>query len=632
MRSPLRPIHRWGARAFRPSGRVVAVRPRATGSARGPSFLRVGAWCVTRWGLDDGRERAAFRVERAGGRAMTFDRDETTVWVDTRDGDVEAWDVATGALVARYEGDPHRVNAVHLTDDGALLRAAYGHHACVSWDRDGGRRAAFVVPSIVGFARDSALVASYLPGAKLRVWNARDGSVLGEVTAYGGMYPLHYCALLPGGTQALIVYGNGACALVDWARGEARPIAAGLKNAGGGFSVSADGATAATCENLGALALWDVASGERLATHALPFDAMDGGAAFDDALSTLVAFDGRSVVHAFDVRRGLARSATAEPRGRVRSFVFAPDGRRFAAVHDDAVTQVHDLDAPSASRLLRHERPVFCAAWSPDGRVLVTGSHDGLHAWDATTCAELAPIERGGAVCAARFEDDGPGLVLAGWRGDGKKHSTAVWRRALDAGEPSWCWRVDPLSVGHTLDWASIAARGEDRVVVLDCRGGTHTLDARTGALRAETRPLSWLEAAVRFACDAGRTAVFGIAYPTRGQSPDPSLRAVDTESGAEGRTLYFPGWPMPFAALSRDEALVAAAGRNPGWHGDWSDPGEVQVCRWPSGERVGSLNLLVEDDLPSSLAFSPDGALLLVGTERGVTLTFSLRDLEPPA
>jgi hypothetical protein len=73
-------------------------------------------------------------------------------------------------------------------------------------------------------------------------------------------------------------------------------------------------------------------------------------------------------------------------------------------------------------------------------------------------------------------------------------------------------------------------------------------------------------------------------------------------------------------------------AGRNPGWHGDWSDPGEVQLLRWPSGELVGALNLLAEDDLPSCLAFSPDGALVLVGTERGVTLTFSVRDLETPA
>jgi hypothetical protein len=39
----------------------------------------------------------------------------------------------------------------------------------------------------------------------------------------------------------------------------------------------------------------------------------------------------------------------------------------------------------------------------------------------------------------------------------------------------------------------------------------------------------------------------------------------------------------------------------------------------WPSGAVTGRLSLALEDDVPSSATFSPDGRLLAVGTARGV-------------
>ncbi|HSP18056.1 MAG TPA: hypothetical protein VLQ79_00975, partial [Myxococcaceae bacterium] len=49
------------------------------------------------------------------------------------------------------------------------------------------------------------------------------------------------------------------------------------------------------------------------------------------------------------------------------------------------------------------------------------------------------------------------------------------------------------------------------------------------------------------------------------------------------------------------------------------ADGAELRLRAWPSGSVAGRLTLALEDDVPTSTTFSPDGRLLAVGTARGV-------------
>src|SRR5205807_33988 len=63
---------------------------------------------------------------------------------------------------------------------------------------------------------------------------------------------------------------------------------------------------------------------------------------------------------------------------------------------------------------LQHDGSVFSMAFSPDGKVLLTGCWDGTAClWDVATGHRLRALEHAKAVCAVAFSPDGK-TVLTG--------------------------------------------------------------------------------------------------------------------------------------------------------------------------------------------------------------------------
>ena len=77
----------------------------------------------------------------------------------------------------------------------------------------------------------------------------------------------------------------------------------------------------------------------------------------------------------------------------VRSAAFSPDGKRIVTASVDRTARIWDAATAKEIAVLRHDAPAYSAAFSPDGKRIVTASEDKTaRIWDAATAEEIAVL------------------------------------------------------------------------------------------------------------------------------------------------------------------------------------------------------------------------------------------------
>lgn len=178
---------------------------------------------------------------------------------------------------------------------------------------------------------------------------------------------------------------------------------------------SPDGRFALTADHQ-TMVLWSTESGKPLTFWTAPNEvhSLDLSASGNYALLGLGDF---SVV-LFDVKRGgIERSFYHE--NRVRSVALSDDGRLAVSGSDDQTAKLWDLQAGKALFTWQHDAEVLTVAISPrGGRALTVAKYDKAVVWDTATgkpVGELplssTAIKRGQAFVSAAFSADGRQLL-----------------------------------------------------------------------------------------------------------------------------------------------------------------------------------------------------------------------------
>lgn len=352
---------------------------------------------------------------------------------------------------------------------------------------------------------------------------------------------------------------------------------------------SPNGEVIASSSSDGTVKLWHAKSGKQLRT----FHKGYGGAsalAFSPS-ENILASASYNEIRLWNTETGLEIKSLSPSDGVVNlkySLAFSPDGKIIASAENvPAEIKLWSVETGEVIKVLTgHKSPVKSVAFSPDGRTLVSGSHDRtLKLWDIHSGQEILSLRHIKQVETVAFSPNGK--VLASGGEDSK---IRLW--SLENGK-----EVRTLS-GHTGIVWSVAFSPNGQMLV---SGGADKLlklwDIETGRTLKTIKSHPDLVESVGFLL-GGKTLASG--------GRDSAINTWSAETGEKIRSFEGKAWDISSVAFSPDGQMLALASA------------DKSIKLWDIVTRQPMLSFQARkyeaDYPPVSMAFSPDSKTVASG------------------
>lgn len=352
-------------------------------------------------------------------------------------GFVRLWDGRSGKLIAVIKGHEDAVVGVDFGPHGRLFVTASHDGTARLWDARTGARVGVLkghqqrVLSAV-FSPDGQRILTTSDDATARLWNVKSGT---QTTVLAGHSSgVTGAAFSPDGARLATGSRDHTVRLWDGVDGAKIAVLRGHTGWVNALVFGPDGKRLASASGDYTARLWTARTGASLAKL---------GGHGNEVASVAFSGDGRRLLTA----SGDGTARLWETRGPVSAFGSAgsvkvlvqshsSDRKRRVRISDDRLT-MRILDAANdaviavIAVLKSHQAPIAAAAFSADGRRVVSASADGTaRLWDAATGAEIGRIEgAAGALARAGFSPDGRHVVIVS-----KSGHQQTWRIFADLG------------------------------------------------------------------------------------------------------------------------------------------------------------------------------------------------------
>ena len=280
-------------------------------------------------------------------------------------------------------------------------------------------------------------------------------------------------------------------------------------------------------------------------------------------------------------------------KGWVRSVAVSPDGKWAASGSEDMTVKIWDLETGECRATLEgHTSIVYSVAITPDGKRILSGSFDKIvRVWDAGSWRELAKLEgHTGGIWSMVALPDNIHALSGGFDG-----TLRLWE--LESGK---CLKVIVCGTEADDNVFGIAVNPAGTQALSGHQDGSIRLwNLESGECLAMLMGHQNLVRSIQITAD-GKIAVSG--------SYDKTVKIWDVEAGTCVGTMEGHNDVVTSVAISPDGALIASTGLM---------DHTVRLWDLKSGAclQVIFMGFTEANSPPTSLAFSPDGARLVVGT-----------------
>jgi WD40 repeat protein len=399
-----------GMAVFSADGKRIAV-----------NTSRVEIWDAEKYTL-----LTEFDTNDPGATCVALSPDGTLIAIGYYNGDLEIFEIASKTLVATFH-HTQQINSIAFSSDQKKIISASNDNTAVVWDLTK-KAKAFVLRhhSSVGTAAISSDGNRYLTGSfdkTARVWDAATGEELVRLLHEKDVTSAQFS---PDGARILTTAYDHFARLYDAASGVQLALfySRGRHTNDPAYASSVEavfspnGNLVATGADNGIAQIWDSTSEKTIGTLPISTD-VSAKAVFSANATKLASVGGWDKdLTLWNVANGSAITSLKHERP-VINLVFSADGSELATSMSDAnVAYVWDVDAePPAlvAELDGHTGTVDCAAFSPEGKYIVTGSYDGTaRVWNARSGNQIALLKgHSGAIYGVSYSRDGTSIVTA---------------------------------------------------------------------------------------------------------------------------------------------------------------------------------------------------------------------------